>query len=178
MKVKDFQDFGITNITAQQVRDTNAPLDSVCVFLIRKLDTSISSIAKIGCTLVLLPNGLTTGSHRVTWHMRGLAADVAIDGPRVSIVKIIKQLLHDGWTGIGVYHNGQSYRLHLDLRPQLALWGGIKNGSSDMLYYNLIRDPGDPVVREWVTSHSGDQQQHVRPLRKVEISSPPTVPAK
>lgn len=168
MKDRDFKDFGIA-IDAHLIKSTNAPLDTVNLYTVIKLDESMAAVSsEFGCTLVVLPDGITTGVHRTPWHARGLAVDVAIDGDKVPIYKILKRMISIGWKGIGVYHNGQSYRLHLDMRPALSIWGGVRN-DSEWINYNLFRDPADPAVRQWVTDNYRCRKQKVRPMHKAGV---------
>lgn len=142
MKAKDFQDFKIEHIRPQDITATNAPLDSVNLYLVLDLN---EFIGRAGVPVVLLGNGLTTGKHRATWHPRGLAVDVAFNcsQDQVKIYDLWKLAIEVGFKGIGLYWNGRAYSMHLDKRPSpLALWGGTKkDGQWD--YFSVFQDPRD-----------------------------------
>lgn len=140
MKVQDFRDFDVRHVKAADVTATKAPLDSVNLYLILHLD---DFIGRCGLPVVLLPNGLTTGTHRASWHPRGLAADVAfgIKQEDVKIYDLWKLAIECGFKGVGIYWNGVAYSMHLDLRPVLSTWGGVKTTGADWAYYSLFNDP-------------------------------------
>jgi len=145
MKAKDFQDYGIQNVRAQDITGTGAPLDSVNVFLVRRLD---EFVGRAGVKVVFLPNGLTTGVHRSTWHPRGLAADIAfdVDQDEVDIYALWKLAIEVGFRGVGIYWNGVAYSMHLDLRPRLAFWGGSKAQGGPWDYSGVFTDPRSRVA--------------------------------
>jgi hypothetical protein len=145
MKVKDFADYGIKNVSPEDITGTGAPLDSVNVFLILRAD---EFIGRAGLPVVWLPNGLTTGAHRATWHPRGLAWDLAFncDQKLVKMYELWKLAIECEFKGIGVYWNGIAYSMHLDLRPALSLWGGVKEPGKEWDYFSVFRDPAHPLT--------------------------------
>ncbi len=140
MNAKDFTDYGIEKVTAADITGTGAALDSVNLFLILKVDEFAK---RCPYPVVLLPNGLTTGIHRSTWHPRGLAVDLAfdVDPATVKIYDLWKLAIECGFTGVGVYWNGTAYSMHLDLRPHVAFWSGRKAQRGRWNYGGVFQDP-------------------------------------
>ena len=141
MKAKDFSDFGIRHLAAKDISETNAPLDTVDLHTILRLDKYIDQmkIDQPKVKILLMPDGLSTGLHRSTWLPRGLAADIIFDG-EVNIYEAFKVAIETGFMGVGVLFN-HCYRMHLDLRPRLATWGGVKNGTDGWKYFSIFNDP-------------------------------------
>jgi hypothetical protein len=53
-------------------------------------------------------------------HSRGIAVDIAIQGPEA--VRLLDLALELGFTGIGVQQKGDGRFLHLDTRDTPAIW--------------------------------------------------------
>jgi len=141
MTERDFQDFGITCVTSQNVIGTGAALADVSVFLIIRLQRYADLS---GRRFVLLPNGLTSGQHSSSYHKRGMAADISwreANGS-LNIYQEWKGLIGAGFGGIGLYFNGTAYSAHVDLRPKLAFWAGWKrHGENIWTMGGLFKDP-------------------------------------
>lgn len=140
MLVTDFKDHNIDNFTPGEVEDTGANLADVqleTMIAIQKYRETIRRRVKLAF------NGITTGKHKSPLHPGGKAIDSYLlpeDGP-IKTLDILKAALKAEFTGIGIYWNGKLYSTHFDLRPNYALWSGIKNfGEKSWDYRSLIVD--------------------------------------
>lgn len=141
MRVQDFQDLGIRYFSPSEITATGAALEDVDAALIARYDSFRDHLGRAVC---FCPNGLTTGNHSSPLHPEGLAGDASFreqDGP-VSVPNVFKAALLAGFYGIGIYHNGAAYSIHLDLRPEYGFWAGHKgHRESKWNFRSLIVDP-------------------------------------
>lgn len=143
MDAREFDRYGIKHFTPDEVIKTGADLYHVQRKLISHLDLLRDFI---GRSILLLPNGLTTGEHVSPYHRLGLAADIAFldtQGP-VFIQTVFKLAIRVGFRGIGIYHNGTAYSFHLDLGEDNRYWAKYKrHGEFSFHTIPLIVDPAD-----------------------------------
>lgn len=139
MRTEDFDLYGIRHFVPGEVTRTGARLEDVSAILIWRLDEFRHIL---GVPVVLL--SLTTGEHYSEYHPSGLAADVAFhDMESVpGVGSMHRAALDAGFRGIGIYHNGISYSMHLDLRPERGEWVAWKrHRESSWNFGGLTVDP-------------------------------------
>ena len=144
MRIIDFDLYSIRYFVPREITKTGADIEDVSALLIKSLDCFRK---EIGEAVVIL--SLTTGNHYSEYHASGLAVDIAFHDyeykPKVS--RLVYAALKSGFKGIGVYHNGTAYSLHLDMRPELAMWLGHKrHREKEWKFKSLIADPKDFAV--------------------------------
>ncbi len=142
MRVTDFKKYGVTKFTPEEVTATGARLSDVAAIQMVALQSFRVIVDR---RVVLLPGGMTSGKHASEEHPMGLAADVAFyeqDGP-ISFKKIYRAALDSRFTGIGIYHNGAAYSMHLGLRPRHVHWvAWKKHRDKDWNFeYDFMVDP-------------------------------------
>lgn len=119
MTKNDFE--SIKNITPESVIQSGARIEDVQFLTIHQLDTTSILLNR---TIIILPNGLTSGKHSSPLHPRGLAVDFClreVDG-EIDPQDIVFNLVVAGFRGIGVYHNGAAYSFHADIRKDFGSW--------------------------------------------------------
>jgi hypothetical protein len=143
MTEHDFDTFDIRFFTAKEVRATGAHLVDVRAELITTLE---QFRRKIGCAVMLIHGGMTTGKHRSPYHKKGKAADFVLAEPRDAEV-VIACAYRAGATGIGIYHNDKTYSYHIDVGDTYRSWSGYKHVKQDeWAYAPLINDPARLLV--------------------------------
>ena len=167
MRSADFSGFCIRCVSERDIKDSNAPLESVDVHTIITLDRMYEYVKRDhqAVRLLIAPDGLTTGVHNCTWHGRGLAVDLLFDSnpKHLDIYDMVKLAIESGFCGVGVYWTGAGYRMHVDMRPRFAMWGASRNGDNQCVYRSVFSDPRKFDV-------AGGDKQDVRPV-------PSTAPA-
>lgn len=111
----------IRHYSEQEIRDTGATLASVKLDLFLALDRFRDTVCR---PVLLLYGGLTTGRHASPLHPRGEAADICfreVDGPNAPRIWVMSAFV-SGFRGVGLYYNGVSYSMHLDLRLVPGSW--------------------------------------------------------
>ena len=132
---------GICHITAQDVLNTGATLDSVNIRTIQAADAWITLMCR---KVVLLHDGLTTGQHESPTHAMGLAVDVAFDDSEgmLDVSHAVMMAVSVGFRGVGVYWNGTAYSMHMDLGMTFRQWAWWKHDAADAWTKDgLIVDP-------------------------------------
>lgn len=143
MKAEDFKIHDIRHFSAYEVTKTGASLECVELETILRLD-NFRDVLGIPCHLV--HNGLTTGEHTAIQHAQGKAVDIIPLGLSDYKQAVYTAILA-GFTGIGLYHNGLIYQMHLDLRPFPAMWIGVKKqaGTGKWHMFPMIIDPKELI---------------------------------
>lgn len=141
MNIKDFVNFKINNFLPDEITATGAHLKDVVVNLMVAYQKYRLLMDR---PIVLLQGGLTTGKHYSPMHPAGLAGDSTFqDDHPVSFKRVYRAAMDAGFTGIGIYHNGAAYSVHLDLRPNHVHWVGWKRHRETKWHYeyNFMVDP-------------------------------------
>jgi len=143
MRKSDFKKFA-PFFTWQEAARTGAKIKDIkvrlfmCLFRLRKL---------LGRRVKLIKNGLTTGRHKSLEHPDGMAADITFyirDG-EINIGFLYACCVLAGFKGIGIYHNGRVYSVHLHIGKRLRRWTAVKYKSGrrkgQWRYLAFINDP-------------------------------------
>lgn len=144
----DFEKYGITKFTWKEIESTGANPADVQLVLMMKLQVFR---LKVNTRVVLLVNGLTTGTHKSKEHKDGLAVDIAFQDIKylVNVSHIVNCALEAGFKGIGVYHNEAAYSFHFDCRENYSFWSAFKRHRENTWNYrSLIVDPKDFFTKE------------------------------
>jgi len=107
--------------SAEEIEATGAKLHRVQRRLIYALDDFRRAL---GCPVILLHNGMTTGDHASYTHGIGLAADIAFrEADHPKNMRVLPMMaVSVGFRGIGMYWNGVGYSMHLDLGMTFRQW--------------------------------------------------------
>ena len=141
MILSDFETHAIHHFTPEEIEKTGARVQDVTVTLFSHME---QLRRRLGRRIILLKNGLTTGSHKSPEHPSGRACDFYFlekDG-HINPSTMVYSFLHVGFYGIGVYWNGKTFSFHVDLRGDYTFWAGVKKPrAKNWKYTNLIMDP-------------------------------------
>lgn len=141
MRDSDFAIYGINYFSAQEIIETGAKLADISPVLFSNLNYFR---IMLGQPVLLLKNGLTTGKHKSKEHRAGDAVDVYFQDDRKlpSISEVLFIAVKAGFSGVGIYHNGNAYSLHLDIGTKIRTWSAKKtNPKKDWTYSELIVNP-------------------------------------
>lgn len=143
MKHSDFVLHGIKNFTAREIEKTGAKVSEVdvhTIIMLQKLRT------KMGRSILLLENGLTSGDHLSALHPGGRAVDCWFKKRQGAInhKTVFQTAIKVGFRGIGIYYNHELkvYTFHFDTRDDPKFWIGFKMKTKDNWEYRaMILDP-------------------------------------
>jgi len=138
----DLNDFHyIKHFTAKEVKATGADITDVKFELMMALE-KLRII--LGRPMILLKNGLTTGSHKSPTHPQGQACDFYFTNSHgaVFVNAVFKSIIKAGFKGVGIYWNGNLYSFHVDRREEYSFWSATKPEPGNPWKYGpLIVDP-------------------------------------
>jgi len=129
--------------SAEEIEATGAKLRRVQRRLVYALD---DFRAILGCPVILLHNGMTTGEHASYTHGIGLAVDIAFrEANHPKNMRALPMMAAAvGFRGIGVYWGGTGYSMHLDLGMVFRQWARWRHHREKEWHEGaLIVDPKD-----------------------------------
>jgi uncharacterized protein YcbK (DUF882 family) len=148
MVIPDFEWYGITKFTSEEVSNTGADVGIVKLALMQALQ-KFRMDERINRVVVLLPGGMTSGAHQAPEHARGEAADISFRITQTPPITDVVNAAHQaGFRGIGVYHNGSAYSFHLDVGETYRSWSAFKrHGDTRWTYGPMFVDPAERATR-------------------------------
>ena len=124
MKLREFEDYGITDFTPREVSAVGSHIKDLQLSLMVAAQRFREDLDRRVKILSLTGGGHVAGSY----HYMGRAMDVflyAKDG-EILIGDVFKAALNAGFNGVGIYWNGKCWSFHLDVRSKLGFWSAYK----------------------------------------------------
>ena len=130
-------------LTDKMIRDTGGNPDAMNEFALCAFDQYAYGMEQNGVKVVLMHNGMNSGTHTSKEHPHGKAVDFALVAKvRPPLVEIFARAAFCGFTGFGVYCNAEGYySYHVHTGPRFASWT-TKIIGKERIPGALFNDPG------------------------------------